>query len=122
MRHSFLKFLADENVPLATVTRLRLAGHEVYWIASESPGIDDMTVWQLAAAQNAILITFDRDFGHLMMKKITPQPRGVVYCRFIPATPSEAADLILRVFDSENVVLDKHFVTLERERLRSRKM
>jgi predicted nuclease of predicted toxin-antitoxin system len=122
MRHSSLKFLADENIPLATVTSLRHAGHEVYWITSESPGIDDLAVWQLAAAQNAILITFDRDFGHLMIKKIMPQPRGVIYCRFIPATPSEAADLILRVLNYETVVLDKHFVTLERERLRSRKM
>jgi len=122
MKRSSLKFLADENVPLATVTKLRQAGHEVYWIAEEAAGLDDLAVWQLAAEQQAVLVTFDRDFGRLMIQAATPRPKGVIYCRFIPAAPAEAGELFLKVLGYATVSLDNHFITLERERLRSRKM
>jgi predicted nuclease of predicted toxin-antitoxin system len=122
MKRSSLKFLADENVPLATVTKLRQAGHDIYWIAEEAAGLDDLAVWQLAAEQQAVLITFDRDFGRLMIQAATPRPKGVIYCRFIPVTPAEAGELILKVLGYATVSLGNHFTTLERERLRSRKM
>lgn len=122
MKRSSLKFLADENVPLATVTKLRQAGHDVYWIAEEAAGLDDLAVWRLAAEQQAVLITCDRDFGRLMIQAARPRPNGVIYCRFIPATPAEAGELILKVLGYATVALDHHFITLERERLRGRKM
>jgi predicted nuclease of predicted toxin-antitoxin system len=122
MKRSSWKFLADENVPLATVAKLRQAGHNVHWIAEEAAGLDDQAVWQLAAEQQAVLITFDRDFGRLMIQAATPRPKGVIYCRFIPVTPAEAGELILKVLGYATVSLDNHFTTLEPERLRSRKM
>lgn len=117
-----LNFLADENVPLASIVALRKAGHDVYSVASENPGMDDLTVWRLAATQRSILITFDRDFGHLMVKNIEPKPAGVIHCRFVPATPTETAEIIVEVLGSEGVQLAGQFVTLARERLRSRKL
>ena len=117
-----LKFLADENVPLASIVALREAGHNVFSVASEDSGIDDVTVWNLAATQQAVLITFDRDFGHLMIKNIEPKPAGVIYCRFIPATPTETAEILIKVLGREDAVLEGHFVTLEKERFRSRNL
>jgi hypothetical protein len=39
-----MRFLADENFPLPSVSRLREAGHDVAAIASEEPGIPDEQV------------------------------------------------------------------------------
>jgi predicted nuclease of predicted toxin-antitoxin system len=117
-----LKFLADENIPLASITALQAAGHEVFSVSTQTPGINDLTVWSLAATQQAILFTFDRDFGHLMIKNVEPKPAGVLYCRFVPSTPTETAEIILKVLESEVVVLEGYFTTLEKERARSRKL
>ncbi|MGL4608518.1 MAG: DUF5615 family PIN-like protein [Trueperaceae bacterium] len=117
-----MKFLADENVPLASIVALHVAGHDVYSVAGKNPGIDDLAVWNLAATQQAILFTFDRDFGYLMLKNVEPKPAGVVYCRFIPTTPTETAEIILKVLENEAIVLEGHFTTLEKDRLRSRKL
>jgi predicted nuclease of predicted toxin-antitoxin system len=77
----------------------------------------------LAASQQAILLTFDRDFGHLMIMQFEPKPIGVIYCRFIPSTPEETGELLLKVLkDNEEFAFEGYFTTLEKERLRSRKM
>ena len=117
-----MKFLADENIPLASISVLQAAGHDIFSIASHNPGIDDLSVWNLAATHQAILLTFDRDFGHLMIKNIEPKPAGILYCRFIPSTATETAEIILKALENQVVALEGNFTTLEKDRLRSRKM
>ena len=54
-----MKFLANENIPLATVRRLRDFGHDVLAIAETAPGSTDQVVLSWAFQQQRILITFD---------------------------------------------------------------
>jgi len=58
--------LANENIPLASVTTLRDAGHDVFCLSLDSPGINDESVLALAREQDRILVTFDRDYGELV--------------------------------------------------------
>jgi predicted nuclease of predicted toxin-antitoxin system len=58
-----LTFVADENVDKQIIERLRGDGFKVLSIAENRPGISDEEVLRMAADQNAILITADKDFG-----------------------------------------------------------
>lgn len=61
-----MKFLADEGVERVVVAELRRGGHDVRYVAEESPGLDDAAVLALADADGRVLVTNDKDFGRLV--------------------------------------------------------
>ncbi len=113
-------FLANENIPLASVKYLRQAGYSVTAIAQEKPGISDREVLAQAEAENRILLTFDRDYGELVYRKKLPPPAGLVYFRFAPASPEEAAQKLLFVLKNNRIVLPGKFTIIEKDRVRQR--
>lgn len=64
-----MRFLADENVEQAVVDVLRAAGHDVSCVGDVLPGAADLGVLALAASQNRILVTNDKDFGRLAYRE-----------------------------------------------------
>ena len=58
-----MRLLADENVPLATVERLRRAGHDVATILEAGAGASDLEVLGRARREARVVLTFDVDFG-----------------------------------------------------------
>ena len=64
-----MKLLADESVDRQIVERLRRDGHEVASVADLAPGLEDPAVLERANAQDAILLTADRDFGELVFRQ-----------------------------------------------------
>ena len=64
-----MKLLADENLDLSVVERLREAGHQVFAVAEMEPGISDDVVLDRANRETAILITEDKDFGELAFRQ-----------------------------------------------------
>lgn len=61
-----MKFLADENIPLAVVAFLRKQGYDVVSIIQLSPGSSDASVLLKAEEEQRILVTSDTDFGELI--------------------------------------------------------
>ena len=60
-----MKFLLDENFPKSAARVLTNSGHTVIDIrGTELQGIDDASLFGLALAERAILLTTDRDFYH----------------------------------------------------------
>ena len=90
------------------------------WVAEVAPGATDAEVLARAREQHAILLTFDRDFGDLLFRLQLPSPAGVVHVRFIPSSPTEAAEVLLRFFAMEGVELVGRYTVVERERVRQR--
>ena len=58
------------------IRRLRTEGYIVIAIIEESPGVDDPTVMARAKQENAILLTFDRDYGELVLRHQLSPPAG----------------------------------------------
>ena len=114
-----MTFLADENFPRPALVALRRAGHEVFSIAEDCPGISDEEVAALCAEQHRTLLTFDKDFGELVFRRGLPAGSGVVLFRITPASPEEAADLALALVSSPT---DLHgaFCVVTRDRIRVR--
>lgn len=115
-----MKLLANENIPLGTVYRLRAFGHDVLSITEASRGITDTEVLAIAHSQQRVLLTFDRDYGELIYVKRLPIPAGLVYLRFIPTSPDESADLMNALLNDPNNLVPGGFVVLDREGYRRR--
>jgi predicted nuclease of predicted toxin-antitoxin system len=115
-----MRFLANENFPLASVGRLRQAGHDVVSISEVSPGAKDPTVLARAAREGDVLLTFDRDYGELIFRRRLPPPRGLIYLRLVPETPEEAADVIVALLAVPGIRLEGRYTVVDRQRIRQR--
>ncbi|MGH3504494.1 MAG: DUF5615 family PIN-like protein [Nocardioidaceae bacterium] len=117
-----MDFLADENIPIASVRRLREAGHDVVAVTQESPGIPDDEVLTRAVREERVLLTFDSDYGQLVYgPENAHAPRaGIVYFRFVPTHPDEPAEHLLGVVKEASLPLTEHLTVVERGRIRQR--
>lgn len=82
-----MRFLANENFPRAAVEALRADGHDVSWIRTEAQGIPDDAVLARAHADGRVLLTFDKDFGELVLKRGARASHGIILFRiplFLP--------------------------------------
>ena len=113
-----MRFLADENFPLASVWRLREAGHDALAAAEIMPGSKDENVLAFATRDNRILLTFDRDCGELIYRKGKPAPLGVVYLRFAPADPNQPGDVVLGLNQVEGLRLEGRYTVVDPPRIR----
>ena len=113
-----MKFLGNENIPVASVVMLRQAGYDIQHVAEVSPGESDAAVLERARKQGRVVVTFDRDYGELVFRLRKPCPAGVVYLRFDPRWPTEPGEILITAISS--VTLEGRFTVVERDRLRQR--
>ena len=115
-----IRLLADENIPLPSIRRLRAEGFDVAAITELQPGADDLTVLRTAREQQRLLVTFDRDFGELIFRDIAPVPPGVIYLRFTPTHLEEPAEIVAALLTDAAVQLLGRFSVVTRDHLRQR--
>lgn len=115
-----MKLLANENVPMGMVRRLRDMGHDVLAILETSPGMTDTVVLELARSEQRMLLTFDRDYGELIYLKRLPLPLGVIYMRFIPTSPEDAVQQIAPLLADNGKQIEGFFVVRDRDSYRRR--
>lgn len=92
-----MRFLADENIPLVLVERLRALGHDVGWMRTDAPGLADVDVLRRSVDERRVCLTFDKDFGELTQKPPHAEGFGIVLFRVPMPTPAQAvrlADLV----------------------------
>jgi predicted nuclease of predicted toxin-antitoxin system len=115
-----MQFLANENVPVASIRRLRAAGYDVASIIEDSPGVKDESVLSRAHAEQRIILTFDRDYGELIYRRRLPAPAGVAYFRFVPTTPEEPAERFIGLLEAGHITLEGQFTVIGRGWVRQR--
>jgi predicted nuclease of predicted toxin-antitoxin system len=114
-----MRFLADENIPSVVVARLRASGYDVVAIAETAAGSSDDQVLSIAVADQRILLTEDRDFGQLVVRRRI-DVGGVVLVELAPLSNEVAA---VRVEDVVVAQIDKlpgNLVVVEPGRVRIR--
>jgi len=117
-----MRFLADENIPVASIRRLRAAGYDIVSIIEDSPGAKDEAILLQAHAERRIILTFDRDYGSLIYRRRLPGPAGVAYFRFVPTTPEELAERFIELLEAGRITLDGKFTVIERGWIRQRSL
>jgi predicted nuclease of predicted toxin-antitoxin system len=115
-----MRLLANENFPVPSIRLLRTSGHDVAAIMEDSPGITDVEVLERAVLEARIIVTFDRDYGELIYKRKLPSPIGIIYCRFIPNWPEEAAERLLTLFATDHIMLEGQFTVLDSDHVRQK--
>lgn len=117
-----MRLLADENVPLPSVRVLRDAGFDVAAVAEDAPGARDSDVLARAEDERRLLVTFDRDFGELVFRRGATGEPGIIYCRFVPHTPTEAGELLVRLAREPGVSFEGQFTVVDRDHVRRRRL
>jgi predicted nuclease of predicted toxin-antitoxin system len=107
-----LRLLADENVHAALVAGLRADGHDVLSIAEDHSGASDEHVLTLAREQERLLITYDRDFGELLVTEGAGPPPGLIYLRLPRLAVQTALDRLREVIKSGEQQLSEHFIVV----------
>jgi predicted nuclease of predicted toxin-antitoxin system len=88
--------VADENVDQQVVAALRTAGHDVWSVAEQEPGLSDHDVHDVlerARADGAVLVTADKDFGELVFR-LRLVPGGVLLIRLAGLAPDQKAKMV----------------------------
>jgi hypothetical protein len=112
-----IRLLADRNLPLASVLRLRAEGFDV---AVAESGVSDEDLLARATADRRVVLTFDRDFGRLVVGAGMLGSAGVVYFRLRGARPETPAEMLLPLLRDPRVVLQGSFTTVRAGRIRQR--
>jgi predicted nuclease of predicted toxin-antitoxin system len=97
-----MRLAANENIPGAAVAALRAAGHDVSWVVEDAPASPDARVLARAVTEKRILLTFDKDFGHLAFHAGLPADCGIVLLRIRRRSEVEVVQQILSLFSGED--------------------
>ena len=116
------KFLANENIPLATILCLRKEGVDIASVGLDAPSITDREVMQIAVDESRTIITFDRDYGELIYKYGFRPTAGVIYLRMQNYQPEEPAELILKLLNNPNLEFTGFFTVADEKSVRQRKI
>ena len=116
-----MKFLANENIPQASLNLIRNAGFDIISVYEGSPGISDPDVINLANAQGRTIITFDSDYGELIFKKGLFVEMGVIYLRFPTSNPSIAGNVVLSILKDQQLELQRALTVVDPEKIRQRR-
>ena len=116
-----MRWLADENVDHSVVLALRAAGHEVWSVADQAPGIRDDEVLRRARDTSAVLITAEKDFGELVFRQQLVQG-GVLLIRLAGMSPQEKAQLVIDMLANHAPEVARSFSVMTRTSLRIRRL
>jgi predicted nuclease of predicted toxin-antitoxin system len=114
-----MNFVADECCDALLVDGLRADGHDVLFIAEVSPGSDDAVVLQMAAGQQRILLTEDKDFGELVVRLLLPA-YGIILLRMNPADSNAKLTRLREVMQQDSQRLPGYFVVVDETKARFR--
>ncbi|MFO0926180.1 MAG: DUF5615 family PIN-like protein [Gemmataceae bacterium] len=115
-----MRLLADESVDGPVVAQLRADGHNIAWIAEESPGIPDDEVLARAYAEGKVLLSADKDFGELVYRHRRSHA-GVLLLRLAGLDEAVKCDLVSRAVSEQGDELVGAFAVLTADALRIRR-
>lgn len=115
-----MRFVADESIDFPIVTRLRVDGHSVWSVAEMDAGIADEHVLDHANAQQAILLTADKDFGELVFR-LKRLHGGIVLVRLAGLPPGRKAEIVARAITKQGEELQGAFSVIAQNTLRIRR-
>ena len=116
-----MKFLANENIPLASIKYLKKIGFDIKFIGLDHLGITDKEVIAISNSEQRTIITFDRDYGELIFKHYLKPKYGVIYLRLSNFSPETPGKIIKRIAQLEKFNFDSRLTVVNDETIRQRK-
>jgi predicted nuclease of predicted toxin-antitoxin system len=116
-----MRIVADADVNLPIIERMRADGHHIHSIAEQGPRILDEVVLTTANAEGALLITRDKDFGELAIRR-QQYSLGVVLLRLDDLKPVRRAAIVSAVLEEYGDALLGAFTVIEPGGIRIRRL
>lgn len=114
MKLQEFRFLADENVHPDVTVELREMGHDVLDIREAGlRGSTDAELLRIAAAENRVVITHDRDFGAMAIAR-SESFVGIVFLRPGHINPRFTMESLRSVFSANPDVRSPFIVVAKR--------
>lgn len=107
-----MRFLADESFDAAVVRALRAEGHHVACVVEFACGRPDSIVMEAARTEAAVLLTEDKDFGHLIFALSLPAS-GVILVRWPMHARGEMVRRVVELVHDLGDQLLQAFVVVE---------
>jgi predicted nuclease of predicted toxin-antitoxin system len=114
-----MRWLADECLSASLVELLREAGHDALYVAEMAAGLSDVDAIALAAREDRLLLTEDKDFGELVVRFGHSVP-GLVLIRIDPAKSAVRETRLSAAIDQFSEQLFGRYLVIEEMRLRAR--
>jgi predicted nuclease of predicted toxin-antitoxin system len=114
-----MKFLADAHISAEMVTMLRDLGHDCLDASAIPPRMPDTDVLQMAAADDRVVLTADKDFGERIFVHRIPCP-GVILIRIALADESDRVAHLRTALPTLLARLPGSFITVTASAIRVR--
>lgn len=112
-----MKLVADESVDSGIISRLRQLGISVISISEVSSGIKDSEVLKIAAENQILLITEDKDFGELAYR-LKLVHSGILLIRLSDTPRKERISIVADTIDKHFEKLRCNFSVINKSGLR----
>lgn len=116
-----MKFLANENFPMESVSYLRKSGFDIKAICEGNSGIKDHEVMMIAINEDRTILTFDRDYGELIFRLNYKPKCGVIYLRLDQYSAVQPGLIIETLCKQEDLYFENSLTVFDGETLRQRR-
>jgi predicted nuclease of predicted toxin-antitoxin system len=116
-----MKFLANENFPIAGINYLKSKNFDIVSIGVDFPGVSDREVMEFAIKENRTIITFDKDYGELIFKENYKPASGVIFLRLISFTPVEPGKIVESLISKQGISFENSLTVVDENAIRQRK-
>ncbi len=114
-----LRFLIDAGVGKKVEQWLSASDHDVKTIRAIDPKMADSVILKIAAEENRIVVTMDKDFGEMVFRA-SQTHAGVLLLRLDEATSDEKVRVIAHIIENYADKLEGKFSVYQSGRLRIR--
>lgn len=115
-----MKILADENIEREFIESLRKSNFEVLTVYESYIGFADDKILQVAVDENAVILTYDTDFGELVFR-FSLQSHGVILLRLSGLSLSEKVSKTIVAIHEHETELENAFTVISEHSVRIRK-
>lgn len=116
-----MRWIADECISARLVKLLREAGHDVAYAAEIAAGVSDRELIDLAHRENRLLLTDDKDFGDLVIRRRWAVP-GVILMRVTSEQPQVRWQRLRAAIARFEQSMQGRYVVIEDARFRVRRL
>ncbi len=115
-----MKILADENIEREFIEALREADFDIVSVREIYVGIADGEILQVAEKENAVILTYDTDFGELVFR-YSLKSRGVILLRLSGLSLTEKIGKTILAIREHEAELENAFTVVSEKLVRIRK-